>query len=69
MGEVSLIEQLQGWTTRIPLPLNIKNLEAKFVSNIPLLAEAAMQMQNFKAKQILVYEATGNFFAETINKN
>ena len=43
MGEVSMIEQLQGWTTPIPLPLHIKNLEAKFVSNIPLLAEAQMQ--------------------------
>ena len=38
MGEVSMTEELQGWTTRIPLPLNIKNLEAKFVSNIPFLA-------------------------------
>ena len=43
MGEVSMIEQLQGWTTPILLPLHIKNLEAKFVSNIPLLAEAQMQ--------------------------
>ena len=43
MGEASMIEQLHGWATRIPLPLNIKHLEAKFVSNIPLLAEAAMQ--------------------------
>ena len=45
-----MTEELQGWTTRIPLPLNIKNLEAKFVS---LFTFTSLNLETCISYQIL----------------